>query len=100
MSQTRTPTIIGEFFGKNPPKINGALQWGLMGIPKNRGPTHPIVNIRDATWGSYLTITTIESVVFEEPLDLTLVLCWVLWVNLEKVGNVPLAIVDDLGANA
>ena len=72
----------------------------MMGIPKNRGSTHPIVNIRDATWGAYLTITPIESVVFKEPLNPTLGLCWVLWVNLEKVGNVLLAIVDDRGANA
>ena len=45
-------------------------------------------------------ITTIESVVFKKPLNPTLGLCQVLWVNLEKVGNVPLAIVDDPGANA
>ena len=72
----------------------------MMEITKNRGPTHPVVNIRDTTWRSYLKITSIESVVFEEPLDPTLGLCRVLWVNLEKVGNVLLAIVDDLGANA
>ena len=72
----------------------------MTGILKNRCPIHPVVNIRDTTWGSYLMITTIESVVFEKPLDPTLGLCQVLWVNLEKVGNVPLAIVDNLGVNA